>query len=195
MTEMESNDDVAVLIERARGGSIEALGELIDTVRTYLLLVANQETDLNIQAKIAASDIVQDACLLAHQRFETFRGTTEAELRGWMRRVLLHSISDSRKKFVQSKKRQLSKEVATSDEMPLASPELTPNSAMIAREEADLLRSAMEQLSAEHREVLRLRNWELLPFAEIGKKMNRSDDAAQKLWSRAVRELEKILEA
>ena len=188
-----SPDSIAALIQQARAGSEEAVGELISTVRTYLLLVANQETDLRLKSKVAASDIVQDACLRAHQRFDSFRGTTEAELRAWMRTVLLNSLSDSRRKYVLAKKRQASREIGPTDELGVPSGEMTPKSAAMAREEADLLRLAMDQLSDEHRQVLQLRNWELLPFQTIGEQMSRSEDAAQKLWSRALRELEKVL--
>ena len=187
-----NDNGIEQLIAEARGGSDAALGELIETVRTYLLLVANEETEASLRAKVAASDVVQDACLIAQQRFETFRGTTEAELRAWMRRVLLNSLSDSRRKYVFSEKRNASREV-DAGEINMVSPELTPKSSLLAEEEARLLRSAMARLSEDHQTVLQLRNWELLPFSEIGQRMGRSEDAAQKLWSRAVRELEQHL--
>ena len=191
---MNTNDNVATLIQEARAGSGDALSKLIESVRTYLLLVATKETSPQLRAKVAASDVVQDACLLAHRRFETFRGSTEAELRAWMRTVLLNSLSDSRKKFLSSKRREVAREINSLEQEKLIhSPDLTPKSAALAREERQQLQHAMEQLSDNHRDVLRLRNWELLPFGEIGKQMGRSEDAARKLWSRALQELEKAM--
>ncbi len=181
--------DVADLIARAREGSETAVGELLATFRTYLLHVANREGTAQIRAKVAASDIVQDACLLAHRRFDTFRGTTEAELRGWMRSVLLNCLSDSRKKFLQTKRRNPTREVSFVSDDHVASIELTPGSSAIAREEAKLVSEALDRLSPEHREVLTLRSFDLLSFAEIGERMNRSQDASQKLWNRALQKL------
>ena len=82
-------DDVEIskLIEEARSGSDDALGELLETVRTYLLLVANQETDVAMRSKVAASDVVQDAFCLVKQHFQSFRGSTQTELRAWMRKI------------------------------------------------------------------------------------------------------------
>ena len=191
--DLDRNDGLTALIEEARAGSEEALGNLIESVRTYLLLVANQETDDQLRAKVAASDVVQDACLRAHQGFGAFRGSTVEELRAWMRQVLLNSLSDLRRKHVQSKKRDAAREVAAEHDKFLHSPELTPKSSALAREEGELLREAMSVLSEDHRLVLQLRNWELLSFIEIGARMGRSDEAVRKLWSRALRELEKEL--
>jgi len=192
-TEDEHQSDVALLIERAREGSSDALGELIETIRAYLLYVATQRSDTRLSPKVAVSDVVQDACVRAHERFSSFRGETEAELRAWMRTILLNSMSDSRRKFVESKKRGTDREVEMDPARPLPSSDLTPHSAALAREEAALLNEAMSQLSEDHRQVLRLRNWELLTFAEIAERMGRSSDAAQKLWTRAVKELESRL--
>jgi DNA-directed RNA polymerase specialized sigma24 family protein len=47
----------------------------------------------------------------------------------------------------------------------------------------------MASLSAEHQEVLQLRNWQKCSFVEIGQHMNRSEEAARKLWARAVFQL------
>ena len=56
-------------------------------------------------------------------------------------------------------------------------------------EEARKLRNAMGRLSADHRRVIVLHNWEQLAFPEVGKRMNRSTEAVKKLWSRALQNL------
>ena len=57
-----------------------------------------------------------------------------------------------------------------------------------------MLEQAMAQLPNDYQQVLRLRNWEQLPFDEIGVRMNRSRDAARKLWSRAILQLQELLD-
>ena len=47
------------------------------------------------------------------------------------------------------------------------------------------VRRAIEQLSEDYKRVLELRTWRRLPFAEIGREMDRSAGAAEKLWLRA----------
>jgi RNA polymerase sigma factor (sigma-70 family) len=69
----------------------------------------------------------------------------------------------------------------------------TPRTDALATEEAERLQMAMDQLREEHREVIRLRNWQDLSFVQIGEQMARSPDAARKLWTRAVMNLQGFL--
>ena len=189
----ENSGDIQNLIDQARGGSDEAVSNLIESVRMYLLLVANQEVDPRLRQKVAASDIVQDVCLVASERFENFRGNTEGELRAWLRQVLLNSVADARRKYVQSQKRAASREVFLEGDPGLKAEQITPRTSMIAQEEQTQLTDAMDRLSEEYQLVLRLRNWERLSFEDIGKQMQRSENAVQKLWARALKQLEREL--
>ena len=56
---------------------------------------------------------------------------------------------------------------------------------------SDLVQELLKSAKVEHR----VRNWEQMAFAEIGKQMNRSPEAARKLWSRAVVRLQQELSA
>ena len=186
-------NQVQELIQRAKRGEDGAIGTLVETVRTYLLMVANQELEPGLRPKVAASDLVQEACLVATRSFGDFRGTSEGELRAWLRQVLLNSLSDSRKRFHQSQKRRLSREVVLDGDVGVPAAEISPRTSMIAREESDKLLAAMARLPEDYRMVLELRNWELLSFEDIGQQIDRSADAAQKLWTRAVKRLEEEL--
>ena len=58
----------------------------------YLRMLARTQLRRAFQAKVGASDMVQQAMLQAVQGFDGFRGSTEAELRGWLRQILAHHI-------------------------------------------------------------------------------------------------------
>ena len=62
------------LLTRAKSGSAEALGQLVEVNQNYLLLIANQEVDSNLQAKLGASDVVQETLAAAHRNFQQFEG-------------------------------------------------------------------------------------------------------------------------
>lgn len=190
----QNGQDFTTLIEQAKGGSNEAKNALIESVRTYLQFIANQEIDARLQQKVAASDVVQDVCLVASERLETFRGSTEGEFKAWLKTVLKNSLADSHRKYVQSQKRAAGREVVMGDELGIPASNISPGTSMIAREESARLLDAMQRLPDDYRQVLRLRNWDLLPFDDIGRRMDRSADAAQKLWTRAVRRLEQELD-
>src|SRR5262249_6349039 len=93
------------LLVAARNGSNEALGELLNQWRTYLLLMATQELGRDLSAKAGASDIVQDAFTRAHQSFAGFYGSSEAHLIAWLRQIVLHQILSVRQHFCRSQKR------------------------------------------------------------------------------------------
>ena len=188
------------LLRAAQAGSREASGALIEQFRPYLLLIANQDLGVETRAKVGASDLVQDAMLSAQRTIDDFRGQTAEELRGWLRRILLNDILQNQRKYRDTEKRQISREVnldaAPGESRASHEPacqQLTPSAWVIAEEEAATLRRAMGELSSEYRQVIELRNWQDLSFARIGEQMNRSPEAARKLWSRAVVQLQQIL--
>lgn len=188
------------LLRAAQAGSREASGQLFEQFRPYLLLIANQDLGAQTQAKVGASDVVQDALLSAQRTIDDFRGQTVEELRGWLRRILLNDVLQTQRRYRETDKRQISREVNLDNRPGLdgasadpACPQMTPSAWVLAQEEAETLRRAMSQLPPEHQQVLQLRNWQDLPFAEIGMQMNRSAEAARKLWSRAVVQLQRIL--
>src|SRR5918993_367003 len=59
----------------------------------------------------------------------------------------------------------------------LADPGPTPSKLAAGRERAVLLADTLGRLPADYREVIVLRNLEVLPFAEVARRMDRSEDA------------------
>lgn len=193
-------DSFGALLRAAQAGSREAAGQLTEKFRPYLLLIANQDLGAEMRGKVGASDVVQDAMLSAQRSIEGFRGSCPDELKGWLRGILLNDIKETHRRYKGTEKRQVSREIAmqrsVDDVNPSHDPactQMTPAAWVMAQEEAETLRHAMSQLPPEHQQVLELRNWQDMSFADIGNRLNRSPEAARKLWSRAVVHLQKIL--
>src|SRR5262249_40289408 len=106
-----SAGDVASLLEAARSGSQEALGQLLELSRGYLLMVANGELASDLQAKGGPSDLVQETFLEAKRDFRQFQGGSEAELLAWLRRVLLNNVANFTRRYRTSGKRSVEREV------------------------------------------------------------------------------------
>ena len=190
--------DVVQLLTAARAGSPEALGQVLETFRAYLLLVADRELDPEVRAKGGASDLVQDTFLEAQRDFDRFQGTSAEELRAWLRRVLLNNVANFTRQFRQRVKRDVGREVSleaggSSHERGagLAADTVSPSDAALAQEQAQALARAMERLPEDYRQVLALRHEEQLTFEQIGQKMERTANAARMLWLRAVERLQK----
>src|SRR3954471_13867274 len=102
----------APLLDAARSGSREALGQLLESCRGYLLIVANGEMDVDLQAKEGASDRVQETFLEAQRDFGQFHGTSEPELLAWLRRLLLNNVANFTRRYRTTAKRSVEREAA-----------------------------------------------------------------------------------
>jgi RNA polymerase sigma-70 factor (ECF subfamily) len=179
-------------IVAARDGSFAALGHLLDYYRDYLLRVATDELASDLVPKVAPSDLVQETFLQAAVDFPRFTGTSEAELRSWLRQILLNSIRDAAR-FCGAKKRDWSLEVPLPEGVAearladeLVSPQPTPSEAFLTAENRRGVQAALDRLAASDRRVIEMRSFEGLQFAEIGEQLEISGEAARKVWARAV---------
>jgi RNA polymerase sigma-70 factor (ECF subfamily) len=72
---------------------------------------------------------------------------------------------------------------------------LSPRSLLVVDEERRTVEAALDRLPPDFKTVVLLRSREHYAFVEIGDFMNRSADAARKLWFRAIERLQHELQA
>jgi RNA polymerase sigma-70 factor (ECF subfamily) len=197
----DRSEHASELIRAAQGGSADALGRLLEACRAYLLLIANEGLDPDLQAKGGASDLIQDTFLEAQHGFAQFQGRTQRELLNWLRGILRHNLADFRRRFRDRAARQ------TGLEQPLAAPEHAalvqqliadtsrPEEKAASAEEAAAVRLALARLPEDYRRVISLRHEQGRAFADIALDMDRSAEAVRKLWFRAIERLRKELKA
>jgi RNA polymerase sigma-70 factor (ECF subfamily) len=192
--------DAARRLAEARAGSREALGQAFEACRRYLLLIAEHELGPELRAKGGASDLVQETFVEVQRDFARFGGATEEEWRAWLRQLLLHRLANFRRRFRQQK-RTATREVAleagpSSAERGggLAAGGPSPSTLASDREQALALDRALGRLPEDYRQVLALRYQEHLSFEDIGRRLQRSANAARKLWWRAVERLQQEME-
>jgi RNA polymerase sigma-70 factor (ECF subfamily) len=197
----EPADGAARWLPEARAGSREALGRVLEAARQYLLSIARQELSPDLRAKNSPSDVVQETFVEAQRAFGHFQGDTEAELLAWLRQLLLHRVGKLRRRYRDTQKRRLAREVALggddSTDGPagaLAATTPSPSGQAMEHEEDQALREALGRLPEDYRRVITLRYQEQLPFEQIGELLQRSPEAARKLWARAVERLHEELD-
>jgi RNA polymerase sigma-70 factor, ECF subfamily len=191
-------EDAAPALEAARGGSLAALGEALEECRAYLLLIAQQEISPDLRARGGASDLVQETFLEAQRDFAGFHGTTRKELLAWLRRLLLNNLANFVRQHRQTAKRCLGREVAlqavdSSCGALAAVP--SPSQQAMADEQDRAVQEAIERLPNDYRRVILLRYREGCSFERIAELMGRSNNAARRLWLRALERLEQDLES
>ena len=202
-TESVDSDDVSfgsisMLIPPVKAGDPSARDQLLRELQGYLEATARKHLDPTIKHKAGASDIVQQSFIQIIENFEKFRGQTSAELRGWINTIVVNEMNGVRRKFRTAKRdvtqeKPIQSKSSTSPGNVPSDASLTPSSAAIQAERQRKFHETLELLSAEHAEVIRLRNIDRLPFKTIGQRMGRSENAVSKLWYRAILQFEEKL--
>jgi RNA polymerase sigma-70 factor (ECF subfamily) len=148
--------------------------------------------------------LVQETFLKAHANFGQFRGRTEGELAGWLRKILATTLVSVVRHYFGRRRRdvRLERELAAAVEESsraldggLAAKQSSPSHEAARREQGVLLAEALGRLPADYREVLILRHLEGLPFPEVARRMNRTPGSVGKLWIRALARLRRSLGA
>jgi RNA polymerase sigma-70 factor (ECF subfamily) len=197
---LASPEDFCGWLSAARHGSRDALGSVFEACRRYLLHVARHELNADLQAKGGASDLVQDTFLEAHSAFAHFQGNSEVEVRAWLRRLLHHRAAKFGRRYRVTQKRRLARETALSGaslsggQGQHADPP-SPSTQLVAHEQAQRLRQALERMPNDYQRVIALRYVEQHSFVEIGQLMQRTPNAARLLWLRAIEFLKEQLRA
>jgi RNA polymerase sigma-70 factor (ECF subfamily) len=183
-----SDGDFDQLIQAARAGSREALGQLLEASRRYLLRLGVDEIGPLLQRKAGASDLVQDTFLDAQRAFRDFRGATEGEVRAWLRQIFLRNLLSFRRHYQARSKRQVAREVSLDGggqgvrfRDGLETNALPPDVQVARSEENRLMRTALLGLPSTYRQVVHLRTRERLQFDAIGERLGCSGEAARKL--------------
>jgi RNA polymerase sigma-70 factor, ECF subfamily len=183
------------LLEAARAGQTCALGHVLQSCRGYLLAIADREFDSQLGGKAGASDLVQETFLEAQRDFSGFRGTTEAELLAWLRRLLLNNLSNFSRGFYACDKRRLSRELPLDDiDIAGGTAEPSPSQCAMRAEETDALLQALARLSEEDRRLIERRYREELSFNQIAERMGCSAKIVRRLWGEAVERLQRELD-
>jgi RNA polymerase sigma-70 factor (ECF subfamily) len=183
----------------AHEGSLSAIGSIFEECRNYLLLIANRQLGQSMQAKIGASDLVQETFLQAQQIFDRFDGGSRQELSVWLAQILEYKLLLARRRLVGTEKRDSSREeplhptitdVVRNERLPVSP---APEKAAAHIDEMEQLKLALDRLPTDYQLAIELRSLQQQSFAELGRVLDRSPDAARMTWARAVLRLRKEL--
>lgn len=199
----QTPSEIGLLLVRAKDGSESARGELFEHFCNYLELLARVELGRRLKTKVDPSDVVQESFLEAHRAFSSFRGDTEAEFAAWLRTILGRRVAHLVRRYLHNQGRDVRREQmldvlldhsSQAIERGLNSLQSSPSKRASQREQVLLLANALARLPDDYHEVVVLRHFEGLSFAQVAERMERSLDSVQKLWVRALARLRQELE-
>ena len=196
-----NGQDSERLLCLARQGNGRALGQLLEVYRNYLKLLARLQINRRLQGKVDPSDLVQEAFVEVHRSFRQFRGTSEAELVGWLRRILVSRLIAAARRFLDAQARDVRLERRLEEELDqsthiaraLAKGDSTPSQKAVRHEQAVLVSDALERLPDDEREVVVLHEFEELSFSEVAWRTGQSLAVVERLWIRGLANLRRQL--
>jgi RNA polymerase sigma-70 factor (ECF subfamily) len=174
---------------------------LLESYRDYLRLLARLQLNPRLQAKLDASDVVQQVILQAHASRAQFRGRTEAEWLGWLRAILANALAAATRRF-SAEARDLGRERSLEAELELSSSRLegllaadqsSPSERAVRCEELLRLAHAMNRLPEDQRRVVELHHLKGLPVADVAQRMGRTRPAVVGLLFRGLNKLRQLL--
>ncbi len=203
MTSEEIKDDP--LIQRALAGEEAALAELFDAHRGRLERMVKLRMDRRLQARVDASDVLQEAYLDLAQRLPEYSKRSKLPFFVWLRLVTIERLTKVGRKHLGAAMRSANLEISLHRQtMPQASTffmasqligEFTSVSQQAMRAETRAkLQEVLNAMDPNDREVLALRHFEELNNEEIAMTLGITKSAASKRYGRAVRRLKVSLE-
>jgi RNA polymerase sigma-70 factor (ECF subfamily) len=179
-----------------------AFSPALGRYRDYLLLLARSQLGAREGARLAPSDVVQQALLEAHRKLDQFRGRSEGELAAWLRRVLAFAIADALREQSRGKRdvaceRSLEAALAASSVRLgdwLAADQPSPSEHADRHEQAVRLADALARLPEAQREALVLQHWQGWTLARIGEHLGKTPAAVAGLLKRGLKQLRVLMQ-
>ena len=202
---MDNNStDTVALIERARAGDAAALNEIFARHRARLRRMVEMRLDWRLQARLDASDVIQEAYLEIAQRLDEYLRDPALPLFLWMRLVVGERLLKLHRHHLGTQMRDAGREIALyRGALPEASSaalaaqllghDTRPSEAAIRAERKIRLQEALNSMDPLDREVLALRHFEQLNNAETAQALELPESTASKRYIRALKKLKEIL--
>ena len=185
------------LAERVRTGDEAAAHTLFRRHVGALRARVRRDMPRVLRAKVAESDVIQDAYLAAFRALGGFEDRGDGSFARWLHTVLERKILNEVRRHVGSRKRDPRREVAGGSSVVRVegvAPGPSPSTAAAHAEDRARLLTAMEGLPAPLRTALRLVHADGLTYEEAAERMGRSAEAVRKLYGRAVLALSERLQ-
>ncbi|MBS0265921.1 MAG: sigma-70 family RNA polymerase sigma factor [Planctomycetes bacterium] len=171
--------------------------------RDYLRLLARIQMGPRLQAKLDASDIVQQTILQAHEARDSFRGQSEPEQLAWLRTILANVLAAAVRRF-QTQARNVRQEQSLDQQLELSASRMerwlaadltSPSQGAVRSEELLRLATALCSLPDDQRQAVELHHLQGLPLAEVAQALGKSRGAVVGLLFRGLKKLRELLQS
>ncbi|MCA9071139.1 MAG: sigma-70 family RNA polymerase sigma factor [Planctomycetaceae bacterium] len=194
------------LSQRVANGDTDALQSLFRGCRARLKQMIQLRISQQLQRRVDASDIVQEALLQAAVNIDDYKYDPDRPFYLWIRKIAENKLIEAHRRHFLAAKRDARKELAIPPEQPLSvnsnslAKQLligggsSPASKAIKAEARQMIHEGLDELEPVDREVLVLHHFEQLSMSEIGLVLGISKSGASKRYLKALDRFREILE-
>lgn len=173
----------------------------LDRFRDYLLILARMQLAGKSRGRLDASDIVQQALLDAHRNREMFRGRSDAELAGWLRKILactlgaeLRSRNAAKRDAARERSFQADLDASSARlDAWLAADQSSPSERVDRNDRFLRVATVLSQIPDAQRDALILKYCQDCSLDEIGRRLDRTQQAVANLIHRGTKQLRVLL--
>lgn len=190
---------VEELLERVRQGAPRAVDDLLTGYRGQLKKMVSLRLDPRVNARIDASDVVQESMAEAASRLDQYLADEPIPFYPWLRQIAWEKLIQLHRRHIGSQKRSTAREVQLplrlSDESVASLSRIavaqqdSPSELVVRNELQRRTMEALEDLQSSWKELLVMRYLEQMSITDIAATLNISAGAASMRHLRAVEAL------
>ena len=195
--ESSPNHDESRLLASARSGDEAAFGALCARYEARMRRRVERRLSPAVRRRVAASDVIQEALLVASRRLRDFEDRGPGSFGSWLARIVDLKAQHLVRHHAGIAKRDVAAEAPRAQRGRIAhvrGPGPSPSQAAMGREATDAARHAMTRLPEAYHQVILLIQGEGLTLAEAADRMGRTRDSVKGLYSRALGRLAREME-
>lgn len=177
---------------RALQGNQEALGDLLESYRNYLRMVAGERRPESLRGRLGESDLVQDTMAEALRTFNQFRGRDTQDFRRWLRGVVVN-VALNHVRDHHALKRDARRDQVLGELQLLSTRCEAPGAQLVRDEEAVRCADALARLADEDQCIILSRFRDDLTHQEIAAGLGLTEAVVRQRFSRAMKRLRELL--
>jgi RNA polymerase sigma-70 factor (ECF subfamily) len=178
------------LLARLHGGDAAALRELLARDLPWIEAQVRRRLGAALRARAETMDFVQEAVVQALKHGPRFVVSDQEQFRALMVRIVENAVRKQHR-FHGQQRRDAARQAPLPSQsiVDLDGSRGSPSVVAARAEHRALVQLALELLDADDRDIVLLRHWDGLPFAEVGVRLGLSEDAARMRFQRALKRL------
>jgi RNA polymerase sigma-70 factor (ECF subfamily) len=175
--------ETSELFLETRRGAPGAADAFYERCARKLLPLIRLRMGRSLRSEIDSRDVLQSVMLKAVPRLDQVEDPRR--VMAWLARIAENEIRDQAD-YRQRQMRDAARRAPLEDAAEVPAPIRQALSQAIANQQLARVEDALESMTLAEREIIVLRKLEELPFAEIGRRLGKSEDACRMAFARAM---------